>query len=51
MFFKFLENVNWNFVDLSFDLNVRFQMFMNTIMYYYNLAFPQNKFSVNWFQI
>jgi hypothetical protein len=59
MFFKFLENVNWNFVDLSFDLNVRFQMFMNTIMYYYNLAFPQKQIfcktgsrsntSVKWF--
>jgi hypothetical protein len=59
MFFKFLENVNWNFVDLSFDLNVKFQMFMNTIMYYYNLAFPQKQIfcktgsrsntSVKWF--
>lgn len=47
LLFSMLSDVNWDFVRSDIDCDNRFSMFCNTVLYYYNIAFPPTKMSSN----
>lgn len=43
-FFNLLSSVNWDFVNTDIDVNNKFGMFLNTVLFNYKIAFPEKKF-------
>ena len=43
MFFEFISTINWDFIDGDIDVDNKFSMFLNNMLYMYYIAFPGKK--------